>query len=132
MQYESVAKRVVVAAGQRVAEGDLIVTEGDASDNSYIIVEGRAEVFKTIDGKPSVLRQLGPGDVFGETAALTGKVRTASVRALDDVVATVVDGVSLQRELDKNRWLKAFVQTLAERFREADSELTELKNRDAR
>jgi CRP/FNR family transcriptional regulator, cyclic AMP receptor protein len=60
-----------------VEAGTTLVHEGDFGYAMYAIVSGSADVTK--DG--SVLRSLGPGDVFGEIAILSGGRRTASVTA---------------------------------------------------
>lgn len=62
-------------AGQRLA------TEGDFGFALYAIESGTAEVHA--DG--TVLRTLGPGDVFGEIAVLAAGRRTASVTATSPV-----------------------------------------------
>ncbi len=66
--------------------GEAVVERWDAARDFYVIVEGDAEVF--IDGQ--YIRHLGPGDHFGEVAALDwgsgfGYVRTATVVAASDL-----------------------------------------------
>ena len=63
---------------------------------------------------------MGPGEVFGETAVFTDKPRTASVKALTDVVLVVVTSEVLGRAVGINSWMGAFVKALADRFRQAD------------
>jgi eukaryotic-like serine/threonine-protein kinase len=104
--------------------GESIVTEGEPGDAAYIIESGSCEVFKLIDGKQILLRQLNPGDVFGETAVFTGSARTATVIAKERSTLKVITGPSLNRELDHNPWLAAFVRSLAELFKEADERLS--------
>ena len=108
---------------KRFAAGTAIVEEGAWGDAAYIIVKGTCEVTKSIGGKPTVLRRLGPGDVFGETAILSGNVRTATVRAIDETTVRVVTRERLQEELGLDSWLAKFVLTLADRFRELDQKL---------
>jgi len=105
------------------AAGTTIVEEGAWGDAAYIIVKGTCEVSKRIGGKGTVLRQLGSGDVFGETAILSGNVRTATVRAIEDTTVRVVTRERLQEELGLDSWLAKFVLTLADRFRELDQKL---------
>lgn len=104
--------------------GASIVTEGEPGDAAYIIESGSCEVFKLIDGKQVLVRQLNPGDVFGETAVFTGSARTASVIARERSSLKVITGPSLNRELDHNPWLAAFVRSLAGLFKEADQRLS--------
>lgn len=110
-------------ATQRFRAGELIVCEGELGESAYIISEGQCEVYRMQDGEKCLLRQLGPGEVFGETAVLTRKPRTATVAALTDVTLKIVTRASLENELSQNPWLDAFVRSLAERFREVDAEV---------
>jgi eukaryotic-like serine/threonine-protein kinase len=105
-------------------EGESIVTEGEAGDRAYIIERGTCEVWKNVADKRILIRRLGPGDVFGETAVLTREPRTASVIAATDVTLKLITGDSLNRELDRNPWLAAFVRSLANLFRETDERLS--------
>lgn len=64
-----------------VPAGAWLVRQGDRGDAFYVIESGRLEVTQ----QDSVLRELGPGDWFGELALLRDVPRTASVRALTEV-----------------------------------------------
>lgn len=108
--------------------GQLIVREGESSDAAYIIVEGVCSAFKVVDGVEKELRQMGPGEVFGETGVFTRQPRTASVRATSTVKVKVVTQESLDRELHRNHWMGAFVRALAERFIEVDRRYTEVSS----
>ena len=105
--------------------GESIINEGDAGDTAYIIQSGSCDVFKSIQGVRTFIRQLGPGSVFGEAAVFTGGSRTASVVASDTVTVKLITGAALNRELDQNPWLAAFVRSLAGLFREADTALSQ-------
>jgi eukaryotic-like serine/threonine-protein kinase len=104
--------------------GESIVTEGEPGDRAYIIERGECEVYKTVGEKHLTIRRLGAGAVFGETAVITGEPRTASVVAVTDVTVKLITGDSLNRELDRNPWLAAFVRSLANLFRETDRRLS--------
>jgi CRP-like cAMP-binding protein len=88
-------------------------------------VTGRCAVFTERDGARVVLRELGPGEVFGETSVFTGRPCTASVEAIDEVEVKVVTRESLAQSLGLHTWMGKFIQTLAERFREVDERLRE-------
>jgi eukaryotic-like serine/threonine-protein kinase len=104
--------------------GDTIVTEGEAGDEAYIIQTGSCEVWKNIQGRPTLIRSLGPGDVFGEAAVFAHSPRTASIVATADLTLKVVTGESLNHELDQNPNLAAFVRSLANLFCETDAALS--------
>jgi serine/threonine protein kinase len=100
-------------------KGTVILNEGDAGNSAYIIVSGQCEVRKKISGVQSVLKTLGPGEVFGEMAVLTESARTATVVATEDTTALVVTRTVMQTELDTMKpWMARLLHTIAERFRD--------------
>jgi CRP-like cAMP-binding protein len=64
--------------------GEVIVSEGAEGESLYIVLGGRVEVSKQIDGKAVVVRQLGAGEVFGEMTLFLDAPRSATVRALEE------------------------------------------------
>jgi serine/threonine-protein kinase len=103
--------------------GAVIVAEGDRGDEAFVIEKGTCVVYKTVGGTRKVLRQLDAGSVFGETAALAGGTRTATVAAVDDVIVRVVTRQLLEENLGLDSWFGSFVVALADRFREVDEQL---------
>ena len=111
----------------RFAAGSVILKEGDPGESAYIIVEGQCYAYRMDEGRETMLRQMGTGDVFGETAVFSKKPRSASVRAATDVELMVVTSELLSSALGLNHWMGAFVRALAERFREVDERLRKLE-----
>jgi MFS family permease len=70
------------------AAGDVIIRQGDAGDRFYLIASGTVSVTK--DGHH--LKDLGPGDGFGEIALLRNRPRTATITAIDDVQLWALHG----------------------------------------
>jgi len=86
-----------VCSDVHVDAGTTLVLEGDFGFAIYAIVSGSADVSQ--DG--TFVRALGPGDVFGEIAVLSGGRRTASVTATSPMALVVVlnrDVWQLERE----------------------------------
>lgn len=100
--------------------GSVVIREGEPGAEAFVIVSGRCVVTATSEGKRVVLRELGPGDVFGETAVFSDEPRTASVEATETLVVRVVTGETLSQTLGLQTWAGEFVKALADRFREAD------------
>ena len=73
-ELEAVASAASEAGAE---EGQTLAAAGDFGHALYVIESGTATV--TADGEP--LRELGPGDVFGEIAVLASGRRTSSVVA---------------------------------------------------
>ena len=73
----------------RYIEGESVFEQGDHADLVYTIDEGEVEVVRVLaDGGEELLATLVPGQYFGELGALLGYPRSASVRAVTDVVLT--------------------------------------------
>ncbi len=101
----------------RFARGAHVIRQGEVGDAAYIVVSGKLEVYKTIDGERVSLRILGPGDMFGETAIFAASPRTASVVVVEDASMVVVTSDVIEQELDSMKhWMGAFIRTLATRF----------------
>ena len=100
--------------------GSVVIREGERGDEAFAIVTGRCVVTSVKDGKRVVLRELGPGDVFGETAIFSDEPRSATVEASETLVVRVVTGATLSQALGLQTWTGAFIKALADRFREAD------------
>jgi serine/threonine-protein kinase len=111
------------------APGSRIITEGEAEEAAYVIVRGRCELSRTIDGQKRILQRLGPGEVFGETALVVNTRRTATVDTLDAVTVLVVRRSDLEEELGRETWVWALLQALAQRFAELDAVLRPLVDR---
>lgn len=67
---------------ESLADGEVVVREGDAGDALYAVAEGQAGVFRNL-GTPEKRRvaSLVPGDIFGEVSIISGAPRVASVVA---------------------------------------------------
>lgn len=111
----------------RFRAGTVIVREGDAPDAAYIINSGRCQAYKLVGAQKQPLREMGPGEAFGETSIFTDQPRTASVAAIDDVELTVITLDALERELGRASWMRTFVTALAERFLDVERELARLR-----
>ena len=83
------AQRIEIAAGERV------VRQGAHADAFYVIERGRADV--RVDGLR--VRELGPGEFFGELALVTGKPRTESVVASTALRVRVLGAREFERAL---------------------------------
>lgn len=68
--------------------GECIVREGESGNRLYFIESGRADVFKASEKQSGQvrIRELGPGDEFGEMELIDIHPRSATVRAIEPVV----------------------------------------------
>jgi CRP/FNR family cyclic AMP-dependent transcriptional regulator len=74
----------------------VIITEGDTSDQLFIILTGRVKVYTgNEEGKELVIAVHGPGEYIGELALDRG-ARSASVMTLEPSTFAVVTGATLR------------------------------------
>jgi N-acyl-L-homoserine lactone synthetase len=94
--------------------GETVLRRGDRADAVYVIVAGRAAV---LDGDGAASAQLGPGDLFGELAVLTGGRRTADVVAATELDLLVIDPAEFRAQVrDDPRAGERVLQLVAERM----------------
>ena len=99
-----------------VDAGTTLVKEGDFGHGAFAITVGSAEVVQDGD----VLRTLGPGDMFGEIAVLSGGRRTATVVATTDMTLVTLLNRELWRiERECPEIADALRATIAERLGES-------------
>lgn len=96
--------------------GQAIVTEGETGDAAYVILDGHCQASRVVAGKKQTLRLMGPGEMFGETAVLTGAPRSATVTALMDTTVAVVDALYLQEEMERTSFMALAIRTVASTF----------------
>ena len=105
--FYSLPPEVIVSIAERLHEktfavGESIFEEGSLGDSFYLIRKGTVRVTKLQMGEEMVLSELGEGEGFGEMALLIDQARTATVKALSEVCALVLnrdDFTSLTRTL---------------------------------
>ncbi len=69
---------------RRYVSGEMIISASDEGRDVFFVLEGRARVtLVSVEGKSVDFREIVPGDMFGELAAIDGQVRSASVTALE-------------------------------------------------
>lgn len=112
---------------KRIEAGARLVREGDAGDRAWVVQRGRLRVWTEHAGHQLELRELAPGDVFGEMALLGDGIRSANVDAITDVELLEVAADALAEGLGLNGWLGSFVTALAGRFREVDQLLRDVR-----
>jgi len=66
--------------------GDTLFAEGDVADAAYIILDGEATVTVASDSGEVEVARVGRHEIVGEIAILCDVPRTATVRALTDLV----------------------------------------------
>ncbi|MBT3376662.1 MAG: cyclic nucleotide-binding domain-containing protein [Lentisphaerae bacterium] len=117
---------------RRFAPGEIVIREGDDSDEAYMIRAGTAEVLKRASsGKDVRIAVLDEGEIFGEMALILDRPRSATVRARSDLVVDVFDpeAFTCLFKAHEGLLLRPIFQVLCERLRVADARVAELEGR---
>lgn len=105
----NVAELFAVLERIEVRAGDELMSEGEAGDYCYIIVDGEAGVFKCQAEGEAQVAKLSPGDLFGESALVSNEPRNAGVRMLTKGVLMRLPGEAFRKLLKAHvvRWITA-------------------------
>ena len=97
---EEPALAAIAAAGsvRRLAAGATIFAQGDPGLTCHSLLEGRVKIVQTRpDGGQSVLRFIGPGEMYGTVAAMMNKPFPADAVAVVDSVEAVWSVAAMRR-----------------------------------
>jgi CRP/FNR family cyclic AMP-dependent transcriptional regulator len=113
-------KRLVEAGKEvRSGSGKAIATEGLGALAFHVILEGTAEVTRAGHS----LRELGPGDYFGEISMIDGKPRSATVSATSELTTFVIPHAEFAELVRREPELaSALLVSLCGRLREAEAQ----------
>ncbi|AKT36960.1 cyclic nucleotide-binding domain-containing protein [Chondromyces crocatus] len=76
---------------------DRVVVQGNSDASMFVVASGSVEVLVRLgDGRDAPLATLEAGAIFGEIALLTGEERSATVRAVEEVVLYEITKEALQ------------------------------------
>ncbi len=101
--------------------GEVIVRQGEESDELFIIVKGEVAVVLESASESYEVTRLGRGKFFGEMALVTGEKRKATVKAITDCELLVIDHDAFQQVLrEKPEVVESLSRVLAERQLELD------------
>src|ERR1043165_9739076 len=102
--------------------GAVLCRENESEDRFYMILEGEAEVTKSINNSESrLLKTLGPGDFFGEMALIHNAPRAATVTARSALTTLELDKTAFDRVLHNSSSIAmAMVSEISNRLRSND------------
>src|SRR5262245_33927347 len=81
----------------------MIFSRGDLGREIYLVLDGRIRLsILSSDGGELSLAHAGPGDIFGEIAALDGRERTAGATAISRVQAMSLPQRAMQELIENH------------------------------
>jgi CRP-like cAMP-binding protein len=120
--------RGLIAGRMRRVQFDtdqMIFSRGDPGRDIFLVLEGRIRLsILSSDGRELSFAHAGPGNVFGEIAALDGGERTAGATAITRVQAMSLPQRAMQELIENNpKVAAAAIHFLCARLRETDQRL---------
>jgi len=119
-QVERLAERLEVHAGE------VILREGRLGRELFVILSGSAAVTRA--GR--VVNLLGPGDYFGELAAIEAAPRSATVTATSDLEVLIIGPREFESIMAIPGFRNALFTGMSRRIREADDRLAAYAERE--
>ena len=117
--------------GRKYAAGETIYVEGDSADRVFVVNTGVVRESRSLLGMEKLLREMGPGEFFGETALITSSSRNSIARALSDSRILAIPGSIFQTMMRANIEIAVrLVRKLARHLDQLQKELGHLIYRD--
>lgn len=116
----------------RRRRGDWIFMLGDPSHSIYFLQKGRIKITALSDsGQELLLEIVGPGEIFGDVAAIQGTPRTTSAQALDDSLLCEIPRKDFESLLATYPDIASYLlESLTSRLRRAEAQLLSLISQD--
>jgi signal transduction histidine kinase len=114
-----------ILSSGRIAEypaSAVLCKEGAVEDKFYVLLEGEVQVTKRIDAdEERLLKELSPGDFFGEMAIIHNAPRAATVRTTKKVSVLEISKEAFEKVLTESSSVSlAMVREVSRRLREND------------
>ena len=121
-----------LAIARHYDRGDVLFHRGDDPGAAHVLLEGRAKVsLHSESGREILVSIAGPGELIGEIAAVAGRPRTATVRALDAVRSLALPADALRAAVRRSPALAmVLLDVAADRLRAADDQRLEFAGHD--
>lgn len=127
LNYREQSEVLATARTRSFPDGATIVTQGEPGGDLFIVLDGKV----SIEQSGSPLGTLMPGGHFGEMGLMDAGPRSATVLAVGPVRTMVISREDMMSLMQRDpelavKLLWAFVQTLSQRLRATNSELSEV------
>lgn len=110
-------------------KGSVIFSQGDTSDNVYIIQKGKVTADIVIDDKTVInLGVFGQNDFFGEMSMFGSRIRTATVKAIEDTTVLVINQQVLKNQMSKlPSWFYSMFVAIVDRLKKTNEMVVQMK-----
>lgn len=106
---------------KKLSQGEVLICQGVESDGIYYLKWGLLGVYREEGHSPYLLSEITPGEMVGELGATTGRLRTATVKALLESVVIHVSEADFHKALNEAPALMAeIIGTIGDRLSNTD------------
>jgi CRP-like cAMP-binding protein len=106
------------------AEGQILVSEGDAAGDVFRLLSGTVDVVRELDGHPILLGKVGAGQFIGEMSVIENRPRSATARAAGEVEVEILTPAEFLDEIARSpQAARELIGRLCQRLREADDRI---------
>ena len=103
MSLEELEKIEKVTKERTYKKGNVIITEGEKSENVFIIKSGKVKIFKTSkDGREIILDIKGKSKIFAEVTLFNEGINPATVIAIEDSVILSISNHDIENTIRAN------------------------------
>jgi CRP-like cAMP-binding protein len=125
--------RLLARFGRSFSPGELLFADGDPATEAYLLQDGRVRLIKRVGAVERNLRILRPGDLFGESAMLSGATRSSTAVAATEGKLLVFDQRTIEQIVATHPAVAMRVmQQLVRRLRDAEDQIEVLMLEDSR
>jgi CRP-like cAMP-binding protein len=116
--------------GRVYADGEIVFFQGEVGDCMYVVEDGTVEIVAERDGRETVLRTAGSGELIGEMAIFEHRPRSATVRARGTARVLTLDKRNFMRRISEDPTLAfRIIESMARRVRELSDKVVALTGR---
>jgi CRP/FNR family cyclic AMP-dependent transcriptional regulator len=106
--------------------GEVIIHEGEANRDLYILSAGVLEVSVKSEDKKIIVSEITSPEILGEISFLNGSPRTATVSAKTDVEMFILSYEKVQQEIsDIPTWFRMVLMAFTNRMKSCDTIIKE-------
>ena len=106
-----------------VPAGTVLCRLGDPGDRFYVLKRGAAAVSLGAGAKRALVRQLAPGDFFGEMSLFTGEPRSADVVVTEEATLWVLEREDFDAVMSSASLLRSVIRSLCGRLSSTTGQL---------
>ena len=125
LDEEDLARLLSQAELNECRAGDYPIREGEQDNHLFVLIAGKAGIYKRSLGVQKLIKELGPGECFGEMSLIDCRSRSASVKAITPCRLLRLDGDHIIALPDtSSKLFRNIARLLSQRLRHANEILT--------